>query len=112
MKTGYAGKNSTVSWLKSLTREVKHEDGQPYGLPYGSAGADYASTVTRSEALHERRRHNKAQTTPPETIDTTFYLDDESLKLDSEVRTNKFKVFRGGQSRYLAAASFIPIFSR
>ncbi|CAI6309904.1 unnamed protein product [Periconia digitata] len=84
-ETGYAGKNSTVAWLRSLQKEVKNADGQPYGLPYGPAGADYNSTVRRSEALHERRRQSHQQTVRPETTETSFYLDTDGLELNATV---------------------------
>ncbi|PVI05466.1 hypothetical protein DM02DRAFT_496722, partial [Periconia macrospinosa] len=92
-ETGYVGTNSTVAWLRSLQKEVKQADGQPYGLPCGPPGTHHDSVMKRSEALHERRRKYPAHAMRPETTETTFYLDGESLELDFEVDIHELPPF-------------------
>jgi hypothetical protein len=83
---GYIGQNSEVRWLSSVQRQTEHTGTEPSKQPYGPPGEGQEAVTARSDALHKRRNNTKAharQGSMPYISESTFYLDHESLDVNS-----------------------------
>ncbi|CAO2653872.1 Nn.00g106050.m01.CDS01 [Neocucurbitaria sp. VM-36] len=83
-ETGYIGQNSEVQWLRSVQRQAQSGNTDPTGQRYGPPGNDQSAANQRSDALHERRQHEK-QGSMRNVTDATFYLDSDSIEVDIAV---------------------------
>jgi hypothetical protein len=86
--TGYVGQNSEIRWLSSVQRQTEHTGADPMKQPYGPPGEGQNAINARSDALHERRDNARAysrQGSMRHITESTFYLDHESLDMDTIV---------------------------
>jgi hypothetical protein len=85
---GYIGQNSEVRWLSSVQRQTEHTGAEPLKQPYGPPGEGLDAVAARSDALRQRRHNTKAysrQASMPYITESTFYLDHESLSINTVV---------------------------
>ncbi|KAH7366641.1 fungal-specific transcription factor domain-containing protein [Pyrenochaeta sp. MPI-SDFR-AT-0127] len=87
-ETGYIGQNSEVQWLRSVQRQTERATAEPYGMRYGPPGTNKAAVQQRSDALHERMndsRQGSRKGSMNNITDATFYLDSDSIDVDTAV---------------------------
>jgi hypothetical protein len=85
---GYMGLNSEVQWLSSVQRQTEHTGREPLKQSYGPPGKGPVAATARSDAFRERRskaKDSSKQGSMPHITESTFYLDHESLNVDTTV---------------------------